>query len=727
MAIDPHYIPAFSIEDVILDKDTGAPLSGGLVYFEQDNNRGVLKPVYQITGTSPNYQYIQLPNPVELSSIGTFEDSLANPVIPYFYPFDANDDPEYYFVRVTSSTGVPQFTREAVPYIPTQINPAESTVNYDNEISNPQFAQVDFDTNSTNYVYNFTAASLETIQIAPNWDIVVSGTGSVTVSQSRPVGSLNRPTNPGTLLNIDSSGVSFLRLRQRIYGSPNLFGGGYISAFFVAKTFSSSSTTVNMLYSQSDGTVVDEPIMSAILPATGAYTEFTGSSAIIPASTSADSFPDAYVDIDIEIPLGINIEITSIQVVGTGSVSVPEIPYDQETNARQIDHLFHYYQPLINFKPIPSLLTGWDFPLNPAQPHGTSLNITTTAAYTWDQTIAASVVGNIAVVRNAVTGGYQATTANDDEAFYVMQYLTGAQAKKMLNTQLSVNIDAFRTQTGGAVNVRVYLYRATNAATFPTLPTTIGTIASTGVFTLTAANWTLIPRGNLGQAQGTLSTVDTTAYETLNDTNDLQFNGWEITDAADIADTDKFAIVVTFECADTATVVTINSISVVPGTIPTRPAPQTAEQVLEECYAYYETSKAVGVPLTTSDATNSVIVPQFAAAAIGPLTGTSLYTRTFGLQYKVNKVKVPTVTLYSEAGGANNVTAYIYHGAGGQASPPTTLSASGLWTQQDGGTKGVSFVAITSGQYANASGTAYDVFAEAFLSFHYLANAQLGN
>ena len=92
MAQDPHYIPAFSIEDVLLDKDTGAPLSGGLVYFEQDNQRGVLKPVYQITGSSPNYTYVQLPNPMTLSSIGTFQDALDNPVIPYFFPFDENLD-----------------------------------------------------------------------------------------------------------------------------------------------------------------------------------------------------------------------------------------------------------------------------------------------------------------------------------------------------------------------------------------------------------------------------------------------------------------------------------------------------------------------------------------------------------------------------------------------------------------------------------------------------------
>ncbi len=88
MALDSHYIPAFSIEDVLLDKDTGSPLSGGLVYFYRNSQPGTLKSVYQLSGTTPDYTYTPLTNPVVLSSIGTFADSLDNPVIPYFYPYD---------------------------------------------------------------------------------------------------------------------------------------------------------------------------------------------------------------------------------------------------------------------------------------------------------------------------------------------------------------------------------------------------------------------------------------------------------------------------------------------------------------------------------------------------------------------------------------------------------------------------------------------------------------
>ncbi len=79
-----------------------------------------------------------------------------------------------------------------------------------NELSNPQFAEVLFDTTSSNYVYNFTDPVLQVTHLAPDWDMIVSGTGActVTVSQTRPLGSLNRITNPGTLLNITSTGLS---------------------------------------------------------------------------------------------------------------------------------------------------------------------------------------------------------------------------------------------------------------------------------------------------------------------------------------------------------------------------------------------------------------------------------------------------------------------------------------------------------------------------------------
>lgn len=732
MAIDPHYIPAFSIEDVILDKDTGAPLSGGQVYFEQDDQRGVLKPVYQITGTSPNYQYIQLPNPMTLSAIGTFEDALDNPTVPYFYPFDANGDPEYYFVRVESSDGVPQFTREAVPYIPDTINPSENAVNFGNEISNPQFSEVVFDTVSSNYVFNFTAATLEQVQIAPNWDIVVSGTGTVTVSQSRPQGSLNRLTNPGTLLNINSSGISFLRLRQRIYGSPNLWGSGYLAGTFVAKTFGGSSSSMDMLYSQSNGAVVDQVIVSATLPATGNYTEFSNS-VLLPASTSTEHFPDAYIDIDFSIPLNTNIEITSVQVVGTGSVNVTNVPYDQESNYRQIDHLFHYYQPQLNFKPIPSLLVGWDFPLNPAQLLGTATTITNVPSYKWDQTIAVVNGSSVNVDRNTVTGGIQATTTADNQAFCWIQYLSDGQAKKILDTRLSVNVSAFRTQAGTDVTCRAYLYRGSSAAVFPLLPLLIGAISSDGTFTKNnilnqGQDWTEIARSNFGQATGTLSVVNTGDYSTLNDIEDLQFSGWEITDATQISDTDKFCIIVTFQCPTSGTVVTTNSISCVPGDIPTRPAPQAKDEVLRECQYYFEKSWSVTTAVGTATQTGALSVPMPIYPPAGDNTNAvhTVYAQTFSFRLKAQKRNSSGIpTFYSPAtGSSGQARVTVYNGGNPITGGDVVVTTWGATSESD---ETIQMITDSmSGSAIFTTGAFVGSGQNAVANFHYTINDQLG-
>lgn len=346
--LDPRFIPAFSIEDVLLDKDTGQPLSGGLVYFEYDNQRGLLKPVYQITGNSPNYTFTQLPNPMTLSSIGTFEDALGNPVIPYFYPYDENGDVELYYIRVTNDSDVPQFDREAQPYIGEQSDSQILNV-ITNEISNPQFAEVLFDTTtSSTYTYNFTGVTDQVINLAPDWDIIVTApaVGTLTVAQLKPSGSLNILTNPGTLLTISSSGLTKCQLRQRILGSPNLWGSGYLSASVVAKTYSGTGVTLNMYYSQSSGTVIDQLVIAAGLQASGAYGQFSGS-ALIPPSNSVQTFPSAYIDIYFDIPLSIQIDITSIMVAFTGDTSIDNLNYDQESLARQIDHLYHYAYPIV--------------------------------------------------------------------------------------------------------------------------------------------------------------------------------------------------------------------------------------------------------------------------------------------------------------------------------------------------------------------------------------------
>jgi hypothetical protein len=117
--LDTRYVPSSIFQEGILDKDTGFPLAAGVVTFYKDNDRtpAGLKPVYQLTGSPPNYTYTPLPNPLTLSSIGTIQDGSGNDVIPYFLTEDASGELELYYFTVVSAGAVPQFTREGVPNI----------------------------------------------------------------------------------------------------------------------------------------------------------------------------------------------------------------------------------------------------------------------------------------------------------------------------------------------------------------------------------------------------------------------------------------------------------------------------------------------------------------------------------------------------------------------------------------------------------------------------------
>ncbi len=711
--IDSHYIPAFSIEDVLLDKDTGAPLSGGKVYFWQDNQRGTPKPVYQITGTSPNYTFIQLPNPIILSSIGTFEDSLGNPVIPYFFPYDGDFNVELYYVQVLSSEDVPQFVREAQPYVLSTGNSSVTSA-FVNELSNPQFAEILFDSPTT---YTFNAASLEAIQIAPGWEIVVSsaGVGSVTLTLVTPTGALNRITNPGTILNIDSAGLSRLRLRQRIYGSPNLWGSGYLSASFVGKTYEGTSSVVTMYYSQSNGSVVDEELVAGTLTADGLYAAYPGN-ALIPASTSSQSFPDAYVDIELDIPLSQEIDITSVMLAFTGDVAVDNIDYDQESLDRQIDHLFHYYKPGLDFKPLNSYLVGWDFPLNPSQANGFSVAAPAAAnAYTWDQTILfQSTISEIATSR-ATDGSIVLTSADatDSTQAALIQYLPRPVVTAMLKNPLSVNVRGLSDNTGG-ITCTVSLWYTTNASV-PVLPlSVVTTLDADGHPSAVTAGWTEIARDDqLGNAQFELgATID-----------DYGFSGWDVSGGSVPATAIYFAVVVGTAAIINTKTVTFNSISVVPGTVPTRPAPLTEDETLSQCEYYYEKSYAQGTaPATAATYQNSIIAQQLVTT---PTVNNEVHAGVFGLNYRTLKLApIPTIALYSAVNGTvGTVNVQLYNG-GTPVGVGTDVVFTN-WATLSAGSKGFQWIPNTAAAiYAPAAG----VYASAvgFINYHYTVDARLG-
>ncbi len=114
-----------TLQDYLVDKDTGTPLANGRITLYRDNPRTVRKNWFYQTGVPGAYSYIPLDNPMNLSSVGTIQDPNGNDVIPFFYPWSESDETvaESYYITVDSAdeNGNPtvrQFTRENFPFVP---------------------------------------------------------------------------------------------------------------------------------------------------------------------------------------------------------------------------------------------------------------------------------------------------------------------------------------------------------------------------------------------------------------------------------------------------------------------------------------------------------------------------------------------------------------------------------------------------------------------------------
>jgi len=736
MALDAHYITDGPLEEYFVDKDTGLPLAGGTLTFYEDSSRITPKPVYELTGAPPNYQYVALPNPITLSSVGTVQNNAGDNVVIYYYPWLPDGiTPDLYYVVCEDSNGVQQFTREGWPNGIVASGGGEvSTLPVQNQISNPQFTRILINdvpglTPATT-VYTVSAANNQPFAFAPDWTFLITGTGTVTVSRVAIAGSAQVPTSPPYVIEVTvSAGISACYLSQRFYTNSGLWASTasdsiFLSTSIMARNEQGLDTSIQMYYSPSLPANTLIPIFDELIPASTPYAVYTGSSEVpLPVSTDTNTGTAGYVDIYISFPQSSQIRISSVQVVPTfDAESAGTFAYDEVSANRDQALLGSYYIPRNVRSPIPSLLTGWDFPLNPAQ-LGSSQTINFgTPNYVWDQLICNSIVGNVAVTRNTQTGGLTLTPAASNDAMYLLQYLTGAQAKEMLYTRLSSNISTWLTATAGVVTLRAYLFTGSSSATIPILSSTIGNTDNLGNFTLSASNWTPVPRSGLDTARAQVQAVAPTVL------NDIQFTGWEITDNTVLSDTNKFAMVVTLAWT-TPPVININSISLNKGDLPTRPAPQTASDVLSECQYYYEQTYNAGV----LPGAVSTLGQQFAIQGSAPTTDgshTEVALRSFGINYKISKRTAPTVTLYSpatlNASGTVSLT-FSYRGAIKAGYPQDiTVGTSGAgWTQTGNGNFGTSYISNATAVVQNY-GSVQDGTDETYILYHYTADCRLG-
>lgn len=135
--LNPKYMLAPSLQELFVDKDTGLPLSNGIVTFYKDGTTTELKDIFKLSGSPPDYGYVALPNPCRLSGIGSFQDDDGNDILPYYYPYDELGKIELYYITVESEGNVPQFTRSGFPNFTQSSNTTlEETINF---IPNGQF------------------------------------------------------------------------------------------------------------------------------------------------------------------------------------------------------------------------------------------------------------------------------------------------------------------------------------------------------------------------------------------------------------------------------------------------------------------------------------------------------------------------------------------------------------------------------------------------------------
>jgi hypothetical protein len=675
-----------------VDRDTGAPLANGYIQFFHDTNRTVGKVVYQKVPFSPPqfnnagneiYNYVSLGDVITLSAVGTVVDNNNNQINFFFYPYDSNGDLSLYFIQIYNSLGVLQKSLEGWPDNFETENPgASSNGNSDNQISNPQFSVVNFNASTT---ISLTGSGSTTVAIAPDWNLVIgySGAGSVGVTQNAIQGNENLATNPPYTLTVTPTGsITGLSLVQTLSNNPGIWAGSYVATNIV---LGSGAPTTTVSYNPSFGATTSIPLLSKDNPS-GVDVEFSNT-VLLPASVNTTA-PPGNVAIVVTLDIALPTTLTSVQVL-TLSGNVTGIVYEQETVNRQVDHLFNYYSPLLQYKPVSSYLVGWDFPLNPAQFFKAAnwpmtLGAVNKSVYLLDQTILFQSV-DASITPTIDTTGALKTLANISGQLALVQYIPAPQAIEMLSRRKCVNISA---NASVAINATVSLWY-----TKTTLPSTIGsknslvlTLDANGYPATQNGTWVQVPRSGLGTSTVTntatnaaLITIGTAPSGAAN-FNQYPLNGWDMQGNTDINGATYFAIVIGTATLPLNAYVLWQSISCQDGDIATVPAAKTASQTLADCQSYYWKTFPIATPPATAagvvGAISSSFVPSFWDSGMSNNVGIPYSVM---VKFPVTMSSIPTMVYYN----TTNANAKWYRNGGGAgdsgaASSLTTISANGV-------------------------------------------------
>lgn len=725
--LDPSYIVGINLGEVFVDNTTGLALSGGEIFFYQDSARSIPKTVYELTGSPPNYTYSALPNPITLSAVGTIVNNSGTNVAVYYHPYDAQGDIQNYFVLVKSADGVRQFEREAWPNVtPTSSPSGEGANTTQNEISNSQFVDITFPTDTGLEISWTGALSETTYTIGPDWDLVIeaSGTGMVTVSRNAIAGSLNVITNPPFVLEFIASSVNIttLKLVQRLYNNPDIWANQYVSGNMVVEALDGISRTFSMVYAPSIS-VASTTILTGASGAIDPLQLF--GSVLIPSGTNSEDGDTGYVDIEIVLPTAGNYSVTSIQV--TSGDEEPDdaqaVEYQEQPTNRQQDFSFHHYRPQIVQLAVPSILQGWDFRVNPSQ-WGAIQSVGAVASeYVWDQTIIFQDTNNaISVNRNAQN--VLRTIVGTACQFALIQYLEISDFMQMIQSNFSTLITALTDISGGVTGT--VSFWATTDASLPDAGANLSLVASldaNGKPETFNGAWTEIARSTGWDAKFTIPEQD--------EYGQIPLEGWNSVSLITGGTYTYVAIVVGFSQTDTG-VVDFQSISVTPTLIASPVASLSAQLTLNQLQRYYEKSYGNDVPgaVTNTDAIWA-LSEYSTASSNGSHVTVSYCTNGIFFNYKGQKRIPGNILIYSPSGVINAFqgTTLAQNGTG-TVIGTTDLSISNWFATASINSTSSSYIAAKNivtpiSIHAYASAADSNTVTMYFL-FHYTIDSRLG-
>lgn len=693
----------------------GEPLNDEYYAFFLTNTLPyTFQPVYEdLNGTTP------WANPLQFYPNGTLPDNL------YF-----NDSLVYRIeIRHGNSQSDP-LIYEINNYIPSDAGggaDAANSTTTDNQISNSQFSQV-------NFVSPLSITAAGTYAIAPGWSFVLTGAGTATVTQIALPAANDQINNAPYVLRIATSGFDTAYLAQRFNNNGALWSSvtdqqdGVVSMSVTAVS-NGLDYNVTLLYVPSNTSYI-YPVVAQNIITSGDYQVLDGSITLLVSDNNQTS-ATAYIEMQIVLEGTGSIDISNVQCIGQtlpeGSATPDPIVYQQETIERQIDHLFHYYKDSIIFQPKKSILTAWNFSLNPYQfITSTVTDQVAQAAYCADQTIlyqegASRLQVGAAPVAYRGCLQINAKSAAVASKFAIIQYIDPATIKPYWGSKVSSLVKA-ALLTGNGSNINVKMRLISNPALPSPLTNVYPILSFTGTDPVFAAGWTEIKPEN----DPAYALTHTTSLNAFNEFPAVSYNKFQLP----VATTSTQTLAIVFYCttilnstpSPSPDTVYIDKISLMPNDFAIDTEPQTFDEALRECQFYYEKSY------------NNEILPATATLA-GSLNRVMLiddnkcYPAPFEFEFNSIKRSSPAITFYSISTTGPGitlgyVTAQVHNLTPANISTNVLFSTYFSFLTNSESTKCANYITNSTLPMAIIGGSSALSFSN--IRFHYTANALLG-